>query len=290
MKPGVITDGISRNPEHAFSVMNEFGLEYAELQYVDELEVGDLNDTQTARLKDLLQAHGLKVSCVSRHVFAGLALGELERDSAVYRRQLEYLRRCIEFAQALDCPLVRVMSFRKEMILFGASGADEWIVTAGAWDKLVHLMAPAVEIAGELDAQLVVENGNNAMITSAWLGRKLIEELDTTRLKLLWDPGNGLYCNEPAWPDAYQALAGRDGSLLAHLHIKDVIVNIPQARSDFVPFGHGDIGPRLPTIAAALRRDGYEGVVSLESVYRPPGGTFEDGFRASVGRFLEWYG
>lgn len=290
MKLGVITDGISRDPQRAFAVMNEFGLEYAELQYIDELEVGDLNDAQTARLKDLLQAHGLKAPCVSRHVFAGLPVADLERDSPVYRQQLDGLRRCIDFARALDCPLVRVMSFRKEMILFGANGADQWIVTSGAWDKLLHLMAPAVELAEQMDAQLVVENGNNAMITSAWLGRKLIEELGTTRLKLLWDPGNGLYCNEPAWPDAYDALQGRDGSLLGHVHIKDVVVNIPRARSDFVPFGHGDIGPRLPTIAAALKRDGYEGVVSLESVYRPPGGTFEDGFRASVGRFMEWYG
>ena len=58
MKLGVITDGISRNPERAFAVMNEFGLEYAELQYIDELEVGDLNDAQTARVQDLLQVHG----------------------------------------------------------------------------------------------------------------------------------------------------------------------------------------------------------------------------------------
>ena len=27
--------------------------------------------------------------------------------------------------------------------------------------------------------------------------------------------------------------------------------------------------------------------ISLESVYRPPGGTFEDGFRASVGVLKE---
>ena len=182
------------------------------------------------------------------------------------------------------------MSFRKEMILFGGMGADQWIITAGAWDKLVQLMAPALEIAEEMGTTLVVETGNNAMITSAWLGRRLIETLGTTRLRVLWDPGNSLYCNEPAWPDGYQALQSQGESLLAHLHIKDLVVNIPQARVDFVPFGHGDIGPRLPTIAAALRRDGYEGVVSLESVYCPPGGTFEDGFRASVGRFVEWYG
>ena len=45
-KLGVITDGISREFEHALSVMNETGLEYAELQYLWEKEVGDLNDTE----------------------------------------------------------------------------------------------------------------------------------------------------------------------------------------------------------------------------------------------------
>ena len=113
--------------------------------------------------------------CISRHIFGGLVTGELETDSPVYRQQLAALRRCIDFAQALDCPLVRVMSFRKEMILFGGMGADQWIVTAGAWDKLLQLMAPAIEIAEAMGTTLVVETGNNAMITSAWLGRRLIE-------------------------------------------------------------------------------------------------------------------
>jgi len=34
MKLGVITDGIDRDLEHALKVMNETGLEYAELQFV----------------------------------------------------------------------------------------------------------------------------------------------------------------------------------------------------------------------------------------------------------------
>ena len=34
MKTGVITDGISRDFEYALNVMEEFGLEYAELQFV----------------------------------------------------------------------------------------------------------------------------------------------------------------------------------------------------------------------------------------------------------------
>ncbi|MBT4233638.1 MAG: sugar phosphate isomerase/epimerase, partial [Marinovum sp.] len=38
-------------------------------------------------------------------------------------------------------------------------------------------------------------------------------------------------------------------------------------------------------IAAALRADGYNGVVSFESVYHPGNGDFEAGFRLCIDRF-----
>ena len=41
MKLGVICDGISRDLAHTLSVMDEFDLSYAELQYVWDKEVGD---------------------------------------------------------------------------------------------------------------------------------------------------------------------------------------------------------------------------------------------------------
>ena len=33
------------------------------------------------------------------------------------------------------------MSFSKEMILFGSHGADHWMVSRGAWDQLLKLLA-----------------------------------------------------------------------------------------------------------------------------------------------------
>ena len=113
------------------------------------------------------------------------------------------------------------------------------------------------------DVRLVVETGNNAMITSAWLGRKLIDELGSARLKLLWDPCNGLYCNEPAYPDGYEAIRG---DRLGHIHIKDSFINIPPAMVVCTALNTGHMAPYLAEIAAALKNDGYEGVISLESV------------------------
>lgn len=282
----VITDGISRELEHALGVMNEFGLRQAELQYLWDKEVGDLDDQELDRAQRLLKAHGVAVACVSRHIFGGMPV-DIGVGSAAYQAQLAALARCIDTAQALDCPRVRIMAFRKEMILFGSHGAEQWNVATGAWDKLRALMQPAVELAEERDITLVVETGNNAMITSAHLARRLIDELGSRRLQALWDPANSLYCAEVPFPDGYDALRG---GYLGDVHIKDVAVAIAKATVVCKPLGSGHLGPYLPQIAAALRADGYDGVISLESVYRPLGGTFEDGFRASIGRFQELFG
>ena len=125
------------------------------------------------------------------------------------------------------------------------------------------------------------------MITSGFLGQKLIDELGSNHLKVLWDSGNSLYCNEPACPDGYDALSG---GRLGHLHVKDCRVDIPKATVEQCQFGQGQMAVYFEDIATGLKRDGYDGAVSLESVYRPDGGTFEDGFRASFEEFQRIFG
>ena len=211
-KLGVITDGISREFEHALSVMNETGLEYAELQYLWDKEVGDLNDAEIAKAQSLLKAHEMKVSCISRHNFAGMLVGDTEVGDGNYNRHMDGLQRCIDMALELGTNVVRIMSFRREMILFGSSGADYWVTSTGAWDKLLKLLESPVKLAEEKNINLVLETGNNAMVPSAWLGKKLIDDIGSDRLRILWDPANSLYANEPTYPDGWEAL--KDLSLI----------------------------------------------------------------------------
>ena len=278
---GVITDGISREFEHALEVMRQHGLREAELQFVWDREVGDLDDARIGRVQDLVRQYEVRVCCVSRHNFAGIGVGSARVGDAVHARHMDALGRCIAEARAFGCDLVRIMSFRKEMILFGSCGAEVWNVANGAWDSLKLLLAPAVELAEREGVTLVVETGNNAMVTSGWLGRRLVNEMGSDCLRVLWDPGNSLYCAESPFPDGYDALRG----CLAHVHVKDVVVDIPKARVDQCEFGTGQMAPHFRDIARALERDGFPGVVSFESVYRPPGGSFEDGFRTSFPAF-----
>lgn len=282
MKLGVITDGIDRDLARAFAVMDEFSIDHAELQFVWDHEIGDHSPGQVRQIQQLMSQHGKSIACLSRHIFNKLTVANRPGD-AEHAAQMEALKRVIGVAQDLSSPLVRIMSIKKEMILWGSHGAEQWNVAKGAWDALPPLIAPAVELARRENIRLVVETGNGTMVNSSYTGRKLIDDLNARDvLQVLWDPANNCWCHEEAYPTGYEEL--RDG-YLGHVHIKDVQVDTPRSTLEVRPFGHGQLAGQFQPIANALRSDSYNGVVSFESVYHPADGSYEEGFRQCISDF-----
>lgn len=287
MKLGVICDGISRDLAHAVDVMDEFGLEYAELQFVGDTEVGDHSAAEIREIDALLRDRGKPVSCLSRHVFAGMTTANVPGDE-LHTRHMDALRRVIDMAHVVGSPLVRIMTNRKEQILWGRNGAEKWNVAHGAWDRTLPLIAPACEVARDAGVTLVVETGNGTMVNSNYTARKLIDDLVAKDvLKVLWDPANNCWCHERAWPEGYDEV--RDG-YLGHVHIKDVQVDTPRATLEVRRMGEGQLADQFAPVAGALRDDGYDGVISFESVYHPGNGDFEAGFRLCIDRFKALFG
>ena len=287
MKLGVICDGISRNLAHALDVMDEFNLDYAELQFVGDREVGDHTADQIREINQMLRDRGKPVSCLSRHIFAGLTATNTPGDAA-HTAHMDALKRVIDMAHIVGSPLVRIMTNKKEQILWGLNGAEKWNVAQGAWDATLPLIAPACDVARDAGITLVVETGNGTMVNSNYTARRLIDDLDAKDvLQVLWDPANNCWCHEQAYPDGYETV--KDG-YLGHIHIKDVQVDTPKATLEVREMGKGQLGPFFALIAKALRADGYGGVISFESVYHPGNGDFEAGFRSCIGKFLEIFG
>ena len=287
MKLGVICDGISRDLDHALDVMDEFDLTYAELQFVGDKEVGDHTRAEIRSMDQRLRDRGKPVSCLSRHIFAGMTSQNRPGD-ALHTEHMDALKRVIEMAHVVGSPLVRIMTQKKEQILWGRNGAEKWNVAHGAWDTMAPMIAPAVDLARAEGVTLVVETGNGTMVNSNYTAARLIDELDAKdALKVLWDPANNCWCHERAYPDGYDAV--KDG-YLGHVHIKDVQVDTPRATLEVREMGKGQLGPLFQPIADALRADGYDGVISFESVYHPGNGDFEAGFRACIDRFKSIFG
>lgn len=275
-KIGIITDGISRDFEYALDTMIETGLEYVELQYLWNKQVGELTDTDIEKVKGLINDRNLKVSCISHHNLSGIPI-DTPIESSIYREQLNTLQRCIEIAHELESKLVRIFSFKKEMVLFGA----EPIISDGAWTTLINRLEQPLKMADDANITLVVETAISANITSALLARKLIDELDVDHLKVLWDPCSSLYCTEVPYPDGYEIIR----EYIAHIHLKDGVVNLPAATFDFCAIGKGQMEQFYKPILEAMKKDGYAGTISFESVYTPENGTREDGFWDSLPEF-----
>ena len=282
MKLGVICDGISNDLRHAVDVMDEFDLQYAELQFVDGIEVGDHTAAQIKQIDTLLRDRGKPVSCLSRHIFAGMTSANRPGD-ALHTQHMDALKRVLDMAHVVGSPLVRIMTQKKEQILWGHNGAEKWNVAHGAWDSMAPMIAPAVELAKLAGITLVVETGNGTMVNSNYTARKLIDELDAKNtLKVLWDPANNCWCHERAFPDGYVEI---ENGYLGHVHIKDVVVDTPRATLTVVRMGEGDLADQFQPMADALRAGNYDGVISFESVYHTGNGDFEQGFRLCVDRF-----
>ena len=286
MKLGVICDGISRDLAHTVDVMDEFGIDYAELQFVGSKEVGDHTAAEIQEIDALLRDRGKPVSCLSRHVFAGMR-GDDMPGGALHHKHLDALKRVIDMAHIVGSPLVRIMTPKKEQILWGHHGAEQWNVAKGAWEGMLPIIAPAIDIARAEGVVLVVETGNGTMVNSNYTARKLIDDLDAKDvLKVLWDPANNCWCHERAYPDGYEEV--KDG-YLGHVHIKDVQVDTPRATLEVRPMGKGQLADQFQPMADALRADSYEGVISFESVYHPGDGNFEAGFRQNIEIFKSLY-
>ena len=117
MKLGVICDGISRDLANSINVMNEFGLEYAELQFIGDKEVGDHSKTEIKEIDTLLRDSGKPVSCLSRHIFAGMT-SENKPGDELHLKHMDALKRVVEMAHIVGSPFVRIMTQKKEQILW----------------------------------------------------------------------------------------------------------------------------------------------------------------------------
>lgn len=287
-KLAVITDSLSQDPGEAMRMAKASGIEHVELQSVWNKKLSDLTREEVGDLKALADAEGVSVCCLSqKNLFGGMPVGTTEPDSEVFREHMRALEKIADLADVFGISLLRIMCFRKEMVLFGTDGAENAVVTRGAWDRFVDLMGPAVRYAEGRGLTLAVENSTKGMVTSAFLTRKLIDAIGSTSLRALWDPCNALYYNERPFPEGFSHLRG---GYLAHVHIKDGIANVPEASMHFRALGEGHVGPHLDEIAEGLKAEGYVGFVSMESLYRPTPGDAAGGFAASVGRASALFG
>jgi sugar phosphate isomerase/epimerase len=199
-----------------------------------------------ARVREIAQRHDLTI--------VGLATPFLKCDlgnDAELREHLDILRRSIAAAHTLGARIIRTFTFWKHGEL------------APVFDQIVAAYAEPARIAAGEGVTLAVENEPACYVGTGREAAEFLEAVNSPAVKAVWDPGNACWTKrERAFPDGYERIKPH----IAHVHLKDVILNGADGQAEATVLGKGDVG--IPWQLAALKRDGYTGCASLETHYR----------------------
>jgi len=268
---GVLTDEVSDRFEEALDWAKEQGLKHVEVRVVNGANAASLTDEQAAEIRREVEVRGLFVSAVAsplfkcaldpdRPVASGDTFGQAEETVEAHFAKLD---RMIQLANALGTTRIRVFSFWRE--------ADP----QAHLSEIVRHLKEAARIAQQAGVQLLLENEPSCNGGFAEEVGTIVAAVDSPALRGLWDPGNEAYGGREAYPAGYACMKDR----LSHVHLKDAYMQA-DGTPRCVPLGSGSV-PVISQLRALLA-DGYTGLFTIETHYRPEGGSRMTGTRMSL--------
>ena len=276
-KLGIITDEITEKFEEALDFISSYSLEYCELRELWGKNIMNLSKDDLRRAKELIEKHRLQVSDIGSPVMKynlpEVPAREEKRDTfrANFTEQdtERLLDQSFELARFFGTRKIRVFSY--------------WRVEnpEKAYPYVRDRLAKAAETARKADMLLVLENEHECNIgTGKELGR-VLKDVNSLHLLGNWDPGNAVMLGEVPYPDGYKAVRGWIG----HMHAKDAVTDPATGKLKWAPVGGGVVNWKGQL--HALRLDGYEGTMSLETHYRRPDGNKVESTRESLEGLLK---
>ncbi len=263
MQVAVITDEIDADLDHALDVMAEYGVTGAELRQVWDKNIADTNEEDWGQIKASLDRHGASVVGLATPFYkcdlpgeaADGPAGPLHSASARgLGDQIALLEHCIAAAKFFDTRLIRVFSFWKRGPL-----------TPEVEEQIVDAFAEPAALAEREGVTLILENEHACYLGTGAQTARVLAEIASPAVRAVWDPGNAYMDGEVPFPTGYAALK----EFVAHVHVKDAALLPGASAPAWTCVGEGAID--WPGQVAALRADGYDGYLSLETHYKGEG-------------------
>lgn len=281
---GAVTDELDDDLERAVSIARDLGMTQVELNQLWGQNVAELSETEVARAERILSTAEVRVIAIDPPCFKPCALdhlpvGHVAEDPEV-ARHLELLERALTLARRFDAPFVRVFSFRRSGIVGLGNPSprppDGGPIPEEMLDRIAEGLREAARRAEEAGLTLILENvrscwGNTGVNTAA-----ILEAVDSTALRALWDPANDFVSGGVPYPDGYEAVRPH----LRHVHLKDArVMDAAAGLTAWARIGEGEIDYQGQI--RALLEDAYPGILALETHWRPAGGSAESASRQS---------
>jgi sugar phosphate isomerase/epimerase len=266
MKISIVTDEVSSDLETALEIIRAWDIHAVELRAVGAQRVPQISEYWEVRLPQLLEEFGLSVAAISPGLFQapppGRAAGEMlfSRRGDMHRvtRELEdealrdhhvtrLLPDSIEAAKRLGARSIVCFSFARMDHTEGECASDEVI-------QVLRHAADRVAAAG-LRLNIEVSEPTRRSADAC-------RRVNHPALGINWDPGNAFIGGEDdVFPSGFELAR----PWIRHVHFKDGRFDPVTGEREWVVDGIIDWAGAF----AALKQDGFDGYISVETHVRP---------------------
>lgn len=249
----------------ALRLFRAAGLDAAEVIYQDDYPaaISPSDPTSAPRAASTADAEGVPIVGLTPYTTTINSL-----DAAVWQQGVDEFRGCLQAAHTVGATRVRVYAGAWHP---GDTDHDR------RWEQLRRALTILAPEAADAGVVLCVENHFGTMTQTAADTARLVREVGSPAVRVLYDQANLTFTHDETWQEAFAV----QGDLVGHVHVKDLVFKDPSA-----PFRASDtarvkaeeravrsrvIGTGVvpwPEILEELVRRGYDDVLSLEYEYR----------------------
>jgi 3-dehydroshikimate dehydratase len=233
-------DEIATDVEDQLDALVHDGIKHLDLRKAWGMPVLELRDNQVERLQRLLIARGVAVAAIASPI------GKTPID-APFHEEIDRLERAIRLAHRLGTRWIRIFSF------YPPAGAGASFTWADQRDAVIARLRELTARARAANVILIHENEKEIYGDTVERTVDLLRAIDDPHFRAAFDPANYIQCAQTPYPDGYQAVR----SWISYVHVKDAL-----ADGHVVAAGEGIA--RWPELLEHLRRDDYDGFLSLE--------------------------
>ena len=277
-KLGVITDEITQDLGQALDFIAHYSLSYCELRLLWGKNIMSLPPADLQRAKQIIDQHQMHVAEIASPIFK-YNLPEMPAKASEVRDTFmasytdqdteNLLKKSFEIARLFGTQRVRIFSY--------------WRVEdpEKAFPHVRDRLAKAAAFAAQNKITLLLENEQTCNVATGKEVGRMVREVNSPALRVMWDPANAVALGEIPYPDGYQHVRG----LFQHVHAKDAKRDPKTGEVHWLPVGGGSVD--WMGQCRALIKDGYHGTMSLETHYRRPDGNTVESSRESLEGLLK---
>ena len=266
-----ITDEFSPDSlDRALDAMAEVGMTGAELRVVGGRNMIDLSNDEVDAVRRTVEGRGMTIVSLASPLLKCVLPDSPALDTRVqhdvfgspynYEDQPRLTARAFEIAERLGARVLRVFSYWRT------------VEPEKTFDRVAESLAQLADQASGRGLVIGLENEHACNVGTGAEAGTLLGRLNHPSLQLVWDPANAMILGERSYKDGYSHLPV---DRIVHVHAKDCVVS--DHKPTWGPVGEMGVGWQAQI--ADLRRDGYNGWISLETHWPGPNG---DKYQGSV--------